>query len=58
MWVRSFLKIQRRSGIIGFIFSKTMLATVWRMDCRKAGAEVCLTGDWCMVKVSDMVTRV
>ena len=52
------MKIQRRSGIIGFIFSKTMLATVWRMDCRKAGAEVCLTGDWCMVKVSDMVTRV
>lgn len=34
---------EERGGIIGFIFSKMMLAAVWRIDYRKAGSRGELT---------------
>lgn len=39
-------------------FSKTVLAAEWSRGYRRAGAERCLAGDWCLVKVSKMVARV
>lgn len=59
MWSEKLLEdSEERGGIPDLFFSKTLLAAEWRRGYRRAGAEGCSAGDWCLVKVSKMVARV